>query len=155
MEIQIPGSQTILLDHLVLDFNGTLAHDGVLIEGVNDLLHELSRQITIHVITADTFGSVTKAMASIPCEVKIIDSLQQDQQKSEFVKQLGANHVFAVGNGRNDKMMLKEAAIGVVVIQHEGTFAPLLAEADVVCSSIIDALELLTHPKRLIATLRN
>lgn len=155
MEIQVPGLETFRLDHLVLDFNGTLAKDGVLIDGVSDLLHELSRQISIHVITADTFGSVTQTMASIPCEVKIIESLQQDEQKGEFIKHLGADHVFAIGNGRNDKIMLKKAALSVAVIQQEGTYAPLLLEADVVCTSIIDALGLLAHPKRLIATLRN
>ncbi|MGC9150211.1 MAG: HAD family hydrolase [Microbacter sp.] len=155
MNIQIPGLQTIRLDHLVLDYNGTLAEDGVLINGVTELLHQLNRHLTIHVITADTFGSVVNAMAEIPCEVKVIDPLQQDRQKGEFVKKLGAEHVLAVGNGRNDKIMLKEAVLGIAVIQKEGTYAPLISEADVVCTSITDALELLTHPKRLIATLRN
>ena len=34
IEIDIPGYKTLHLEHLVLDYNGTLAVDGVLIDGV-------------------------------------------------------------------------------------------------------------------------
>ena len=61
----------------------------------------------------------------------------------------------AAGNGRNDRKMLKAAALGIAVIQREGAAAETVAAADVVSSSILDALELLQNPKRLLATLRS
>jgi soluble P-type ATPase len=40
------------------------------------------------------------------------------------------------------------------VIQKEGASARALMNADIVCNSIVDALELLTNPLRIVATLR-
>ncbi|HKJ46485.1 MAG TPA: hypothetical protein VJ991_11715, partial [Balneolales bacterium] len=59
------------------------------------------------------------------------------------------------GNGRNDRLMLDEAAVGIAVIQKEGASFQSLQAADVICTNIIDALELLVYPKRLTATLRS
>jgi soluble P-type ATPase len=67
---------------------------------------------------------------------------------------LGADHVVCVGNGRNDRLMLKEAALGIAVILQEGAAAETVAAADVVCTHIVSALELLHNPLRLTATLR-
>jgi soluble P-type ATPase len=50
--------------------------------------------------------------------------------------------------------MLKEAIIGIAVIQKEGLSYEALANSDLVFSSIIDALECLRYPIRLIASLR-
>ncbi|MCA9958568.1 MAG: HAD hydrolase family protein, partial [Anaerolineales bacterium] len=60
----------------------------------------------------------------------------------------------AVGNGRNDALMLQAAALGIAVLQAEGTAVVTLTAADVVTPTILDALALLTEPRRLIATLR-
>jgi soluble P-type ATPase len=155
MKIAIPGREPIELNHLVLDFNGTLAVDGVLIDGVRFLLQNLSAQLHVHVITADTFGSVDLAMEGIACQVYVIDPYDQDKQKEGYVNNLGRNHVIAIGNGRNDILMLQTAAIGIALIQKEGAYAPLITIADVLCLSIVDALELLLNPLRLKATLRN
>jgi len=155
MKIDIPGREPIELKHLVLDFNGTLAVDGALIDGVYPLLNILSAELHVHVITADTFGSVDCAMASIPCQVYVINPFDQDKQKELYVNQLGQSHVIAIGNGRNDMLMLQAAVIGIALIQKEGAYAPLISAADVLCLSIVDALELLLNPLRLKATLRN
>ncbi len=155
MQIAIPGREPIELTHLVLDFNGTLAEDGALIDGVRSLLQTLSAQLHVHVITADTFGSVDLAMEGISCQVYVINTLDQDKQKELYINNIGRNHVIAVGNGRNDVLMLQAAAIGIALIQKEGAYAPLIMVADVLCLSIVDALELLLNPLRLKATLRN
>jgi soluble P-type ATPase len=60
-----------------------------------------------------------------------------------------------VGNGRNDRLMLEAAALGLAVILGEGASSATLAAADAVCLSIADALDLLIHPLRLTATLRS
>jgi soluble P-type ATPase len=51
--------------------------------------------------------------------------------------------------------MVKEAALGIAVIEKEGAAVETLLAADIVCGNILDALELLLNPKRLIATLRS
>jgi soluble P-type ATPase len=59
-----------------------------------------------------------------------------------------------VGNGFDDHLMLHSAALGIAVILGEGAASKTLFEADVVCTSIASALDLLLFPQRLAATLR-
>jgi soluble P-type ATPase len=51
--------------------------------------------------------------------------------------------------------MLKEAALGIAVLHEEGAASETLLAADVACRSILSALELLTNPLWLKATLRS
>ncbi|MBN1957435.1 MAG: ATPase P [Desulfuromonadales bacterium] len=151
----IPGGDERRIDHLVLDFNGTLAYDGTLIPGVAERLSQLATQLTIHVITADTFGSVAHEIDSLPCTLSIIPQESQDKAKSTYIEELGAATVAAIGNGRNDQLMLTAASLGIAVMHREGTAVRALLAADLVIPDILAALDLLLHPKRLIATLRN
>lgn len=153
--IDIPGWGQLTVAHLVLDFNGTLAVDGRLLPQVPETLNRLADQLAIHVLTADTFGTVRAAMAGVRCTVDILPPGQQDLAKRDFVRQLGAEQCVAVGNGRNDALMLQEAALGIVLLQEEGTAVTTLTAADVVCRTIQEALALLANPRRLVATLRS
>ncbi|MCG3209198.1 MAG: hypothetical protein FOGNACKC_02817 [Anaerolineae bacterium] len=155
LNITIPGHQPLRLEHLVLDYNGTLAIDGQLIEGVLARLTALAGSLQIHVITADTFGSVQAALSGAPGEVVILPAGAQDEAKRQYVAQLGAATVAAIGNGRNDRLMLQAAALGIAVIQAEGAAVAALAAADIAAPDIVSALDLLAHPLRLAATLRS
>lgn len=154
LEINIPGDRKLQLKHMVLDYNGTIACDGDLIAGVKENLVALADQLQIHILTADTFGKARSGLEGIKCELSIIDSNAQDVSKLEYVKRLGAENAVCVGNGRNDQLMLKEAALGIAVILEEGAAVAALKAADIVCTHIVAALELLTNPLRLMATLR-
>jgi soluble P-type ATPase len=57
IEIDIPGFGELSLEHLVLDYNGTLAIDGYPVPGIEFRLQALSERLKLHVVTADTFGS--------------------------------------------------------------------------------------------------
>lgn len=155
LQIDIPGFGTLRLQHLVLDYNGTLACDGVLIEGVAGRLRRLAASLTLHVVTADTFGNARAALKDLPCQVVVLAPESQDVAKLAYTERLGRERTVCVGNGRNDRAMLEAAAIGIAIVQSEGSAAETLAMADVVCPSILDALDLLDHPLRLVATLRS
>jgi soluble P-type ATPase len=154
LEIAIPGSDTLHLDYLVADFNGTLACDGVLLPGARDALCRLAEKLAIHVVTADTFGCARKALAGIPCELVVLPSDNQDTAKLCYVENLGASNCVCIGNGRNDRLMLAAAALGIAVIQGEGVAAETLLAAKVAAPDINTALGLLLNPQRLAATLR-
>lgn len=154
LQIELPGSTELCLKDLVLDFNGTLACDGELITGVRERLLLLSKQLQIHVITADTFGSVGREMTAVPCETAIIPGEAQKEAKLLYIEELGAQTVVAVGNGRNDQLMLKAARLGMVTVQAEGAAIDAMLAADLVVSDILAALDLLLKPQRLVATLR-
>ncbi len=155
ISIDIPGFGSLNLAHLVCDYNGTLAVDGELLPGVAEALSILAPQIGLHVITADTFGLAGAQLAGLPIALTITPMEAQAEAKLRFVSELGPDAVVAIGNGRNDRKMLSAVALGIALIQREGGAAETLASADVVCASILDALELLCNPKRLVATLRS
>lgn len=153
--LDIPGFKTLELQFLVLDFNGTLGIDGKLIPGVKERLISLSEDFEIHVVTADTFGLAAKELDGIPVSLKILDGENQAEAKQNHVRNLDPNHVIAIGNGRNDRVMLKKAALGIALIQEEGASTESLLAADLICKSINEALDLLINPKRLVASLRD
>jgi soluble P-type ATPase len=147
----LPGATPRRLDHLVADFNGTLAADGRLLPGVAARLRRLARKVDITVLTADTFGTARRALATLPVATRTV---QNGGDKRRFVKALGRG-VVAVGNGRNDVPMFHAAALAIAIVGPEGAAPELLHAASVVVADIRDALNLLLHPRRLTATLRS
>lgn len=154
IEISVPGFKSISVEHLVLDYNGTLAIDGMLLAGVGPTLNDLARHLSVHVITADTFGLAKEGLKDVMAKLTVLGSENQAEAKREYVRALGQDNVVSIGNGRNDRLMLEASAIGIALIQAEGAAAATCQAADIVCLSILDALALLQKPKRLIATLR-
>jgi len=154
LELHIPGFKDLNLEHLVLDYNGTLACDGLPLEGVQERVEALAAHLTIHILTADTFGTVQGQVMGWPCRVEVIPRDREAEAKVMYVQSLGAGQTVTVGNGRNDRLMLKDAALGIVVIQTEGTAVEALSAADLVVPGILEALDLLLHRRRLKATLR-
>ena len=45
LKIQIPGREEMTLSHLILDYNGTIAEDGEIIEGIRPRLAELAKEL--------------------------------------------------------------------------------------------------------------
>lgn len=154
LAITIPGAETLHLEHLVLDFNGTLACDGRLLDGVSEALVRLASQLEIHVVTGDTFGRAREALQGLPCRLVVLQATGQSQAKLDHVQRLGADRVACIGNGRNDRLMMRAAALGIAVLQTEGAASQSLMAADVVTRDVHDALGLLLQPLRLAATLR-
>ena len=153
-EITIPNYTTLQLEHIVLDYNGTIAKDGILKESVKGLIKKLCKSYTVHIITADTFGSVAAQSEDLDINLKILTSTNHTEEKAAYINSLGSNRCAAFGNGNNDVKMLEEAAIGIAVMGEEGCATSTLIASHLVCKSIDEALELFIFPKRLIATLR-
>ena len=153
----IPGQEPLEARHLVLDYNGTLAADGLLAPGVACRLRELAlpaHGLSIHVVTADTNGTARRQLEGLPCVVSILGPQGQDRAKLEYVQGLGAEGTVAVGNGYNDRLMLAAAALGIVVIGEEGAAVQAVLASRVACRDVLSALDLLRRPLRLAATLR-
>jgi soluble P-type ATPase len=155
LQISIPGMGDLRMEHLVLDFNGTLAVDGVLLEGVRERLSRLAQDLRIHVVTADTFGRAGQELEGLPCELAVLKSDGQARAKAAYVRRLGASVTAGIGNGRNDRLMVEAAALGLAVVQGEGAAAATVAAADVVAPDVLAGLDLLLEPTRLVATLRD
>jgi soluble P-type ATPase len=153
LRADIPGWKVLELKHLVLDLNGTLALDGTLLPGVKQAVESLSKRLTCHLITADTFGTAG-ALFGDAVALQLIQKGKEGEQKLALVKSLGAGSVAALGNGANDALMLGAAALGICVLGGEGAAAAAMGAADVVVTGAVAGLGLLLHPDRLRATLR-
>jgi soluble P-type ATPase len=75
-------------------------------------------------------------------------------QKADHIRRLGPAGTVAIGNGFNDRLMLAEAALGLVVVLAEGAAVATVEAADVLFTGIGDALDALLDPRRLVASLR-
>ena len=153
ISIQIPGREELSLHHLILDYNGTIAEDGNLIAGIGPRLEELSRFLSISVITADTHGTAARHCAGLPVQVLTFPTTEVGAIKAEQARKLSGG-VVCIGNGFNDMAMSDVCDLSVCVIGREGCCAALLLHTDVVVTSILDALDLLLKTDRLRATLR-
>ncbi len=154
LEINIPGFGLAKLEHLVSDYTGTLSIDGTLIPGVKEQLNNIAQFLSVHIVTADTFGTARGEVKDIKCETIFLAGEDQDIQKEDYIKKLGPDHVVAVGNGNNDRRMLRAARLGIAVIEGEGASAQAVMAAAIVVRSITDAFALLLNPTRCKATLR-
>lgn len=154
LHIDIPGRGPLELQHLVLDANGTVAMDGALLPGVAEAVRALGVALEVTLVTADTRGSARSAADALGARLHLLTRGGEAEQKRELVATLGAERSAAVGNGANDRDMLREAAVGICVIGREGAARDALDAADLVVTDVLDALGMLADPARLVATLR-
>ncbi len=150
MDVHIPNRGALSIRHVVLDFNGTLAVDGVVEDTTTQLVQTLCAQYHVVLATADTFGTAGSFAGQLGIEWQRV---QTGEDKKAIVQSLGAA-VAAVGNGANDVPMFRAADLAIAVLGAEGLDVVAIREADVVAPSIERALELLLYPQRLVATLR-
>jgi P-type E1-E2 ATPase len=153
IRVCIPGGPTLSLQHLVLDVNGTLALDGRLEAGVAERLGELQKLLEMHLLTADTHGRQREIDKLLGLRGTCLIPGHEREQKEACVRALRGG-VVAMGNGRNDVLMLRAADLGIAVLGGEGLCTEALLAAQVLARSPAEALDLLRFPARLVATLR-
>jgi P-type E1-E2 ATPase len=154
IELEIPGRGNLQLHHLVLDVNGTLAVDGVLLDGITKRISILRDRLEVHLVTADTHGHQAAIDRQLNLQAVCIRPGNEVEQKAAFVQHLGAGTVAAIGQGANDAGMLKAAILGICVLSPESTAVEALLAADLATPNIFSALELFEKPLRIVASLR-
>lgn len=154
INIDIPGRGQFQLEHVVLDVNGTLAVDGQLIDGVAQALADLQGLLQAHLVTADTHGHQAEIDKALNLTATRLQKGNEPWQKAEYVYQLGAESVVAIGQGANDAGMLAAAAIGISLISVEGLAVETLQASNLLMPDILSALDLFQNPMRMVASLR-
>ncbi|SRR6056297_2148719 len=155
IDVNIPGFNHLQLEDLVMDYNGTLAVDGNLENNVREELQRVSKDLRIHIITADTFGKVHAGFEDDPYVITVLQQEDQAIGKLKYIEQLGTEQCVCMGNGRNDRYMLEQSALGIAVMLEEGTAREAILSSDLLMPGILPALQLLTNSLRLMATLRS
>ncbi len=154
IELNIPGRGSIQLQNLVCDVNGTLAVDGMLLDGVKQKLAVLRDRLSLHLLTADTHGTQNLIDQQLGLTAVRIQAHNEAEQKAKYVSHLPAGSTVAIGQGANDAGLLQDAALGICVLSKEGTAVETLLKADLVVRDVFEAFELLEKPLRIVASLR-
>ena len=153
MNTPIPGYEESLEIHtLILDLNGTITEDGILIEGVKERINAIrEKAIRIFLFTGDTLGTGAKIAQELGLEFRLTKT---SQAKADETKKLNPETAATIGNGRIDLELFKTVRFRICVIQAEGAYTETLLNSDVVMNSINDALDFFLKPNRMIGTLR-
>lgn len=153
MKLDIPNSGEIELNTLILDLNGTLTIHGKLVCGVENKIKDLKKKgLKIVLFSGDTRGNgkiIAKKLG-----VEFIETFSGKDKMLEAQK-LNPKTCVTIGNGLIDTLLFKTVKLSIAVIQAEGVHQKTLAEADIIVTSILDALDLLISEKSFIATLRS
>lgn len=154
MKIDIPGWGNIVIENILIDLNGTIATDGRIPLEIKEKIEALSQMVRVYILTADTQGNASEEISGMNAELVKVPEGDSKRGKFEFLKTLNLETTVAIGNGSNDQIILKEAALGIGVLGDEGMSVSTVKSADIVVKDIHNALDLFLKPKRLIATLR-
>lgn len=123
--------------------------DGTVLLGLREKLNEIAQFLKIHILTANTFEKACTELEGINCEIHIVKGENLDIQKEDYIKYLGAEKVVVLGNGMNDRRMLKTARLGIAVTEGEGCAVDALIAADIHVRSIAEGLDLLLKSKEV------
>ena len=155
VSIDIPGKWKMNIENLVLDFNGTIAYDGNIKNGIREKIqrvHEMG--INIYILTADTYHQAAEQCKDMPVTLEIFDVDNAALSKREIVNNIDSKLTMTIGNGNNDVEMFEESILSVAVIGDEGCAVKAIFAADIITNNIDDAIDLLLNPHRIKATLR-
>ena len=153
MKIDIPGWGDVDIENIVIDLDGTIATDGKISLEVKEKVGALSSLAKIYILTANTHGPANEEILGMKAELIKVPNEDSKRGKLDFLKTLNLEMTVAIGNGSNDQLILKEAALGIAVLGDEGVSASAMKSADIVVKNIQNALDLFLKPKRLITTL--
>lgn len=152
LKVDIPGFGAMELRYAVLDLNGTLTYRGSLIDGVAERIDVLRSHLDVHILSSDTFG--TREGCAFLLQVQY-SKVATCQDKVRFLEHLGPSECVAIGNGANGTGMLRLAGLGICVVGPEGAASAAIVAADIVCHSIVEALDVVVDGQLLTATLKN
>lgn len=148
---EIPGSEPLELDHLLLDVNGTLANRAQLIDGVEERIGKVREELEVHLLSADTLGNLDETAAHLGVDAQRVST---GAEKRDYARRLGPERCAAIGNGVNDLPMLETVRFGIAVVGPEGAGGRTVGAADAVCGSILAAFDLLLEADTTASTLR-
>ncbi len=151
MKLVIPGVRTFNIKNIFIDYNGTIATDGVLHKGLLKQLEILALDFNVFILTGDTFGTVRETFKESNIEV-ILAYTATDKMLE--VKKRRPGDSIAIGNGSIDHKMFDAAGISFCVIGREGASYKAIAHADIVVNEFEHVLEMIKQPKKIIATLK-
>ena len=151
MRIDIPGVAIYNISHVFIDYNGTIAYKGKLLDGILESLTKLTQLYQVHIITGDTYGNVKEMFKNTDINL-ILAYTAKD--KADLVRHYNPETCISIGNGSIDALMFNKTAISIAVVGKEGCSVKALRNADIMVTDINNAFSIISNPNQLIATLK-
>jgi soluble P-type ATPase len=148
-----PGQDPLEIHFILLDFEGTLSSDRRVHPKAKDKINLLSKRTKIYILTKEEKTLAEETLKKVKAEIVDFKEGKASQQKLDLLRQLGTIRTVAIGNGIDDAPMIEEAGFSICVMGKEGASSEAMQKADVVFTTIIDALDFLLKPLRQKATL--
>lgn len=148
----IPQVWEIDITTIVLDLNGTLAVQWVVVDGVEDRINKLKTLgFSIILFTGDQRGNASLLCKELGIECSYASS---HEEKEKLFLELDVDHTAAIGNARIDNGTFRHAKLSIATLQAEGIHTGILPYIDIIVPSILDALDLFIDWDSLKATMR-
>ncbi len=155
--IEIPGVGRREIRTIVSDYTGTLSCAVKLVSGEAERVQKLLESVDIHIVTSDSFGTAKEQLKNV-LEPYILRQERHDLEKEDYVKKFDIEHVAALGDGNNDRLLLKRVkhtgGFAIAVDNGEGCALDALCNADIFIVGAANALDLLLQTNLCKATLR-
>ncbi|MBM4349592.1 MAG: HAD family hydrolase [Deltaproteobacteria bacterium] len=151
--IQRPGQPPIDIEHLLIDYEGTLASDGRVHPKAKDKINLLAKRISVYILTKGEREKIEEHLRKLKAEILFFMEGEASGEKLDLLRRLGPEKTVAIGNGVDDAPMLEEAGFSICVIGREGASGETLKRADMVVTDILSGLDFLLKPLRQKATL--
>lgn len=153
LELIIPWhTNSLIIETLILDLNGTLAVGWKLVDGIWSKISTIQSQwIKVVLFSGDTRWVAQQIADDLGIEYVYAPSQEEKYQQTLLVNPLTCA---SIGNGLIDKKMMEAVTLSIVTLQAEWVHRETLLVSDIVVPSILDALDLFVDHDKLIATLR-
>lgn len=151
--IQRPGQHPLEIEHLIIDYEGTLASDGRVHPKAKDKINLLAKRISVHILTKSEREKIEEQLRKLKAEILFFTEGDASKGKLDLLRKLGPEKTVTIGNGMDDAPMLEEAGFAICVIGKEGASGETLKRADLVVTNILNGLDFLLKPLRQKATL--
>ena len=153
LTIHRPGQEPLEIESILIDFEGTLAFDRRVHPKAKDKINLLSKRTRICILTRGEREVAEEVLRKVKAEIVYLNEGESSAQKLERLRQSGERRTVVIGNSADDASFLEKAGLGICVVGKEGASGEALRNADLVFTSVLDALDFLLKPLRQKATL--
>jgi soluble P-type ATPase len=152
MIIEIPNSNSIEINTIILDLNGTLSINGIISAETKSLIKQLKKfNYKIVLISGDIRGNAQNIATELEIDLLLGKT---SEEKAVQMQNFDKNTTASIGNARIDIGTFKNSKLSIATLQAEGIHTQILKYVDIIVPSIENALQLFLNTKSLSGTLR-
>jgi soluble P-type ATPase len=113
--IQRPGQEPLVIEFILIDFEGTLASDLRVHPKAKDKINLLSKRTKIYILAKGEKERIEESLKRVKAEIFYSSEGETSQRKLDLLRRLGPARTVVIGNGLDDALIMEEACLGICV----------------------------------------